>query len=186
MNDVLQAMQSRRSVRCYKPVQVATADLEAILDVGLGAPNAMNLQKWHFTVIQDQALLGRMVAALKAIALKSDNEFIARMAADPNYNTFYAAPSVILISAADQAHWADFDCAAAAENIALAATSLGLASCIIGSSGALFASNEGPACLKELGVPDGYHHVCTIAIGYAEGGVPPTPPRNRDVINYVR
>jgi len=108
------------------------------------------------------------------------------MAADPNFNTFYAAPTVILLSAADQTQWADFDCAAAAENIALAATSLGLASCIIGSSGALFASHEGPAYLKELGVPDGYHHVCTIALGYAEGGIPPTPPRNRDVINYVR
>ncbi|MGC8895272.1 MAG: hypothetical protein ACP5LB_00695 [Candidatus Bathyarchaeia archaeon] len=49
----------------------------------------------------------------------------------------------------------------------------------------LFTSEEGMELKKELGVPEGYEHVCTIALGYKDES-PPAKPRRKDVVNYVK
>ena len=59
-----------------------------------------------------------------------------------------------------------------------------MGSCIITSSEFLFASNK-QMVRRRMGVPDGFDHVCTIALRYIEGEKPATPQRNMDVINYI-
>jgi nitroreductase len=73
--------------------------LQQILNAALYAPNAMNQQKWHFTVIQNKHLLDRMVDIIKQNELNSGDEFLEKRAISPKYHTFYHAPTVILISA---------------------------------------------------------------------------------------
>ena len=51
MNEALRVICNRRSVRQYKAKQITDIELNQILDAALSAPNAMNQQKWHFTVI---------------------------------------------------------------------------------------------------------------------------------------
>ena len=187
MNEFVRIICSRRSVRQYQSKkQIADADLTQILDAALSAPNAMNQQKWHFTVVQDKVMLERMVAIIKENMIKSGNELLATRASVPGYNTFHNAPTVILISADEKARFVQIDCGAAAENIALAAESLLLGSCIITSSAFLFASEKGEELKKKLGIPAGYSHICTIALGYKEGAKPVAPPRNENVINYIK
>ncbi|MEG3071902.1 MAG: nitroreductase family protein [Candidatus Syntrophopropionicum ammoniitolerans] len=84
-------------------------------------PNAMNQQKWHFTVIQNKAVLDRMVEIIKENILNLGNDFMKEKAGLPSYHTFYNAPTVILISALEEAPWVQVDCGLAAENITLAA-----------------------------------------------------------------
>ena len=186
MNEFVRIICNRRSVRQYKAKQISDADLTQILDAALAAPNAMNQQKWHFTVVQDKVTLERMAAIIKENMINSGNDLLANRASVPGYNTFYNAPTVILISADEKAKFVQIDCGAAAQNIALAAESLFLSSCIITSSSYLFSSQKGEELKKKLGIPAGYSHICSIALGYREGANPVAPPRNDRVITYIQ
>ncbi len=75
---------------------------------------------------------------------------------------------MILITADKTARFAEIDCALTAENILIAAESLGLGSIIMTSTEFLFKSEKGEQLKKELGIPEGYEHVCTIALGYED------------------
>ena len=184
MNETLKVIRNRRSIRKYKAEQITDSDLHDIFEAAIYAPSAMNQQKWHFTVIQDKSMLDRMVAIIKENIIKAGIAFLLEKANTPEYNTFYNSPTVILISADEKANYVDFDCGLAAQNITLAAESKNIGSCVIASSGFLFASEKGNGLKKVLGIPDGYKHICTIALGY-KGENPAAPPRNKDVINYV-
>lgn len=186
MNETLQVIHRRRSIRKYKPEQIKDAELQLLLDAALLAPNGLNLQKWHFTVIQNQDVMDRMVSAIKEGIISADIQHLAKIAATPDYHTFYHAPTVILISGDEQWHISDIDCALAAENIVLAAESLNIGSCIITSSAFMFNGEQGKAFKQELGVPEGYKHVCTIAIGYKDIENPTAPSRKTNVINYIK
>ncbi|MGE5588958.1 MAG: nitroreductase family protein [Clostridia bacterium] len=156
MNETLEVIRNRRSIRRFRPEQVAERELGAIVESALFAPSAMNAQPWHFTVIQDRRTLDRMAAIMRENMLKSGNEFMVRRASDPSFNPLYDAPTLILISADAKDKFGQFDCAAAAQNIALAAESLGVGSCIMGMTSFFFASQEGVDFARSLGVPDGY------------------------------
>lgn len=186
MNETLRVISTRRSIRKYKEEQIKDTELQEILNSALYAPNAVNQQKWHFTVIQNKDMLGRMVNIIKENIISSQNEFLSKRASEPGYSTFYNAPTVILISGDEKAMQIQIDCGLAAENIVLSAESLNIGSCIIASSGFLFMSQKGIDLKKELGIPDGYNHICTIALGYKDGENPATPPRNKEVINYIK
>ena len=70
--------------------------------------------------------------------------------------------------------------------MALAAKSLNIGSCVIAQSEFLFMSEKGNEIKKELGIPDGYRHICAVALGYLAGGNPDMPARNRKVITYIK
>lgn len=118
---------------------------------------------------------------------KSGIDFLVKRASEPNFTVFGKAPVVVIITAEEQAfsNFVEIDCAAAAENMMIAAESLGLGSHIMTSTEFLFKSESGEALKKELGIPDDYRHVCMVAIGYKDES-PPPKPRRKDVINYVK
>jgi len=185
MNETLKAIKNRRSIRKYKAEQIADAELQSIMEAAIYAPSAMNQQKWHFTVIQSRKMLDRMTDIIRQNLLKSSIEFLAERAKSADFTIFYNAPTVILITADEKAHFTEFDCGAAAENIALAAESLNIGSCIIGMASFLFESDKAGEIKKELGIPEGYKFIISIALGYKDVE-PPVPPKNKDVINYIK
>lgn len=186
MNEVIATIKERRSIRQYDTKQIPTGHLDAILEAALFAPTAMNQQKWHFCVVQKKAVLKRMVQITRQNKLNSNVAILVKAAENPDYHTYYGAPTVVIVSAEKGAQFAPFDCAAAAQNIVLAAQSLGIGSCIMASAGFLFASEEGEAMKKELGIPKNYEHICSIALGYNGGEKPVAPPRNREVFSHIK
>ena len=64
-----------------------------------------------------------------------------------------------------------------AENMALAATELGLASCLIARGEETFDNEPGAALLKEWRIPDGYVARCFVLLGYHAGAYPQDKPR---------
>jgi nitroreductase len=186
MNETLTTIRNRRSIRKFKTDQIDYAELQMIVDSALLAPNAANQQKWHFTVIQDKEMINRLEFKTKENMIKSGHEIFSQRANKPDYNTFYNAPTIILITAEEKNHFGYFDCGAAAQNIALAAEAQSIGSCVIGSSGFAFAGENLEELKKELEIPDGYAHVCTIALGYKEGPSPEAPPRKKEVVSYIR
>jgi len=128
MNETIRIIKSRRSIRRFKVVQIPDSELQEILDCAILAPNAGNQQKWHFTVIQNRSTLDMIAKMMKENMMNSGVEFLVERAKDPNFNPFGGAPALILITADKTVRFAEIDCAAAAENIIIAAESLGLGS----------------------------------------------------------
>lgn len=186
MNETLNVIKRRRSIRQFDARPISDDALHAILEAALFAPNAMNQQKWHFSVVQNKRMLRKMVQITKANKLDSNIAFLIEKARGDDYHTYYHAPAVVLVSGDQQAKFIMFDCAAAAQTIALAAASLGIGSCIMTSAGFLFASEQGRDMKKDLGIPEGYEHVCSIALGYNRGDWPVAPPRKKDVFSFIK
>jgi len=186
MNETIRVIKKRRSIRRFKEEQISDSEINEILLSALLAPNASNRQKLHFTVIQNKDLLDKMVKRIKENMLDSRIEPLVDKASAPEYNTFYNAPTVILISGEEKAPFIQIDCGAAAQNITLASESLNIGSCLITSSGYLFSTFRDNDLKWELGIPDGYSHICTVALGYKAGENPPVPPKKPDVINHIK
>jgi nitroreductase len=186
MNETLHVIADRRSIRLFKADQIPGPELDEILAAGLYAPNARNMQKWHFTVIQNAGLLDRMVEVIKENMANCGVEFLVERSKDPAYHTFYHAPTVVMLSGPEDSPFAMVDCGTAVENMAIAAESLEIGSCVMAAPGLLFASENGNAMRGELGIPEGFKHVICIALGYAEGEKPEVPPRDSSVINFVK
>lgn len=186
MNETLRVIHRRRSIRAYKPQQISDGELQQIVNAALYAPNSRNSQKWHFAVVQKKDLLDEMAEIIKENMLNSGLDFLAAKAKEPGFNVFYNAPTVIMISADANEKFAHVDCGAAAQTIALAAEALNIGSCVMASPGLLFESEKGRELKKELGIPDGYSYVCSVALGYKDCADPPAPPRNKEVINFIK
>lgn len=186
MNETLKTIYHRRSIRGYQSRQIDEQTIEEIVKAGPMAPSGMNAQRWHFTVIQNQALLDEMVAAAVDHILKSGNEFMIERVKNPTFHTFYHAPTVVLITVPAEPAISAADAAMAAQNICLAADSFSVGSCMIASSALIFDSAKGPEFYQRLGVPEGHKHFCTISLGYADGEYPPAPERKEDVIHYIK
>ena len=186
MNETTSVIKNRRSIRKFKSEQIGDKELEAIMEAAIYAPSGMNQQKWHFTVIQNREMLDKMAQTVREKLLKSPVEFFRERAKNPDFNVFYSAPTVVLITADEKAAFTELDCGMAAENIALAAESLGINSCMIAMSGTLFEGNNSDDLKKELGVPEGYKFILTVALGYRDMDSPPAPPKNKENINYIK
>ena len=119
MNEVLKAIRTRRTIRRFKPDPVKDENLRTILDAGRWAPSFSNLQPWRFIVIRD--------TEIKAALDKAARESVLHLGINE-------APVVILVCVdrrIDPLHSIEAG-AAATQNMALAAWSLGLGAGWIG------------------------------------------------------
>ena len=180
MNEAIRTIKSRRSVRSFNGRMVSDGIIDELLECGRQAPSAMNQQPWKFIVITDRKTIREMSGSIVEEA-KQKNSRIADRAETMEDPIFYNAPLLIMILRPKDNEWAKFDCSAAAENIMLAARSLGMGSCAIGMAGLL----EGKETMKQLEVPEGHEHHITMALGYTDEW-PEAPERKKeDVVKRV-
>lgn len=184
MNDVLQTIKSRRSVRKYKSEQISGENLQLILEAGVYAPSAHNEQPWHFTVIQNPEVLEHINAYVGREMLNSEDEWVRKMASAPNFKVTYNAPTLIVVSGKTDAMAPMVDCSAAIQNMVLAAESLGIGSVWLGLLRFIFRDEQEMA---GLGIPEGYQPFYGVSLGYnANDKKLPGPKRNMAVVNYIR
>lgn len=185
MNETLKVISSRRSIRSYKEEQISDIELQEILDAAQQAPIAVNGKK-HFAVIQDKELLDKMVIDIKYAVKNSGNKFLIDVVSRPNHHTFYHAPTVIIVSGENGYPFSSLDCSATAENILIAAESLNIGSCWIGTFLPLFASEKAAEYKEKLGIPDGFNPICSIALGYKAIENQFSAPRKNNIITFVK
>ena len=186
VNDTLRIIKQRRSIRSFKAEQIKEEELQAVLEAGLYAPNAGN-QAWHFTVIQNRELLDKLNLAAKEAAKQLDIAGIRELANDEKFNCFYGAPTLIIVSGNEQAPVPlEADCAAAIQNLLLAAESIGLGSCWIYFVIFAFNSPNGPELRKELEIPEGYKPYYSAVLGYKKVSAVNVPDRLPNLISYIR
>jgi nitroreductase len=170
--DIDEAISGRRSTRDYTAEAVGESTIHRLIDAAVQAPNAVNQQPWTFTVVRDQAVLGRvsqdakahMLATMPAdLAAGARAEHFRSVLSDPAFQIFYHAPVLILISGNAEGPWVTEDCALAAENLMLMAHSLGLGSCWIGFAQGYLNT---PAGKQALGLPQAWMAVAPIIVGH--------------------
>ena len=179
------ALRERRSVRRFRPEQIPEEDLRTILRVAADGPNARNLQRFHFTVVRDAALLDHMAELIRRQMLESGGEQ-AETASRPGYSSLHHAPTVVFVTGDLKSSFhVHTDCGIAAGLIVAAATELGVASCVTASSLFMFRGPEGEELRRRLAIPEGYQCVCTVALGYLDGELPPRPEKKDGVITWL-
>ena len=97
---------------------------------------------------------------------------------DPNFQIFYHAPVLILISAQSPGPWIIEDCALAAQNLTLAAYAAGLGSCWIGFAQSFLNSAEGK---KIAGLAPECVPVAPIIIGHPKAGKAAVPRKAPEI-----
>jgi nitroreductase len=175
---------SRRAVREYTDEPVDEAMIRRLIDAAVQAPSAVNEQPWIFSVVRDPIALGRIAEAAKAHALAAPPglelpERLHERLADPNFDIFYHAPVLIVISSATEGPWAVVDCALAAENLMLAARDAGLGSCWIGFAQAWLGTAPGKAA---IGAPRTCLPVAPIIVGYPGAQPAPVPRKEPEIV----
>lgn len=188
MNEVMNCIMERRSIRKYHPEQIKTDELEQILQAGLYAANAGSRQSSFIVVLQNAETILEL-GKTKSAAFKgrySDAErYISKeqpsIADDPNIkNAYYDAPTVITIFTPKDFLFGAYDGSCMAANMSLAAWSLGVGSCFIGSAWEAFACELGQKLLKEWEIPGNYHADIQLCLGYSLDAAPPKAKPRKD------
>ncbi len=60
INQVLEALKNRRSIRKYKTEQIKEEELNAVLEAGTYAPTGMDTQSPLMVVVQDKGTIARL------------------------------------------------------------------------------------------------------------------------------
>jgi nitroreductase len=186
MNSTLDIIKKRRSVRNFKPEQIADSEITAIIEAGMYAPSGRGDQSWHFTVVQNTELLHELSEAVKRIYASLDNPFLQSQGKNEKYHLYYHAPTVIFVSGNKEALLPELDCAVCVQNLLLAAESLNIGSCWISGIDLLAANKEERPILKNLNIPDGYTPYFSVALGYKKNEDLKAAPRKENIINYIR
>lgn len=169
MNEVIQAIQTRRTIRKFKKDPVPKEKIEAVLEAGRWAQSFNNAQPWRFIVVQNEETKERL------------SEEAGRSV---YYRGVVEAPLTIVICTdprEDASHWIEAGCIAH-QNMALAAHSLGLGSSWIAI---LDTRSENPV-KRILGIPKDMRVISLMPVGYPAE----TPQRHRkpleDMVLYDR
>lgn len=184
MQDILEVIKSRRSVRNFTSEQIGEEDLKKIIEAGIYAPTGHNEQPWYFTVIQNTELLDHINRVTAEAMAKSEVDWISKMGSRPGYQVTYNAPTVIIVSARKNGTTWEADCSAAIQNMLLEAESLNVGSVWLGLMGFYFSNAEE---VKRLQIPEGYEPYFGVSFGRKiEGKTYSAPKRNMDVVSYIR
>ncbi|GAB6110202.1 nitroreductase family protein [Fusibacter bizertensis] len=148
----MNAIFNRRSIRKFKDQSVEPEKIEKLLRAAMQAPSAANQQPWEFIVVQDKAALE---------ALSQISPYSKPVANSGATFVLVANEKALLVPTAWQQ-----DMSAAAENILLEATELGLGSVWFGVA----TSEEVMETLSKLyALPSYIKPFAMIAVGYPEG-----------------
>lgn len=192
----MELIYQRRAVRAYRPDSVAEADIRALLDAAVHAPTAMHQEPWKFVVIQDRSLLRRLSDRAKAMAVAQASEHgnllkppgasgdgMPSPMADPDFNIFYDAGTLIVICARVANDFVVADCWLGAENLMLAAVAHRLGSCCIGFAVPVLNT---PEIKTELGIPSDLRAIAPVILGVPQTDLPMTPRKPAAVITWIR
>jgi len=195
MSEIMETIIERRSIRKFKPEQLTKEHLDTIMLAGSYAPSAGGGQSPVFVACQNTELneeLGQLnVEVMKQVQAELNAEVVKKLKAALNEseeqkerpkppeinNAFYGAPTVVTFFAPKG--WYNFtvDCCLAAQNMALAAHTLGVGSCVIARAPEVFATKRGLELQQEWGLDDTYEAKLHLILGYPDGAAMEAKPR---------
>lgn len=175
---VVDNIMTRRSVRDYKDEPVSREQMAKVLECGIYAPSAMNMQAWAVRVVDSK----EFIDGVTTIAVKQNPQLMEQ---EGFRNFFRNAPTVAFIAIPEESYSGEFDSGLLAENMMLSAWSMGIGSCCLGSVIPVMNSEEAKPYLERLELPDGYKLMIAIAFGYPAGEAPTAPARDASKAYYI-
>ena len=173
MNEIIKAMEERRSIRKFQPTMPAKEDLVQIVEAGLYAASGMGRQSAIIVAVTNKELRDQLA--------KTNAEIMGK----PDFDPFYGAPAILIVLADKSCRTAIYDGSLVMGNLMLAAASLGLGSCWINRAREEFDSAEGKALLKKWGIEGDWIGVGHCILGYPAADPKPAAPRKPDYIVKV-
>jgi nitroreductase len=162
---VFETILKRRSIRRFKSDPIGDDMIDKLLESARWAPSAGNKQPWFFYVVKDEEKRQGLAEAALGQGFLSVAPVVIVVCAEPKRTgARYGKRGTDV--------YAYQDTAAAAQNIILTATEMGLGTCWVGAF-----SEEKVAF--ELGISDDLVPVVIIPVGYPDQA--PRPPARRNV-----
>ncbi|PRR82334.1 nitroreductase family protein [Clostridium vincentii] len=194
MNDILNNIIARRSIRSYSTKQIPDVSLADLINAGIYAPSGGNSQSRIFTVLQKTNLLEDLNEAVKEAFLNMNVDKMTykskisgkQASIDPRYSFYYYAPTLIIVSNDRKYSNAMADCSVALENIFLVAHSLDLGSCWINQLAWFCDEPKVRMILTELGIPKNYIVCGSASIGYSSGNIPHARSKKEGTVDIIK
>ncbi|MDO5590972.1 MAG: nitroreductase [Lachnospiraceae bacterium] len=174
MNEIIKAMEERRSIRGFKPDMPAKKDLEEIIEAGLYAANGRGQQATITIAITNKELRDEIVELNRKIG-----------GWEKGFDPFYGAPAILLVLANKDRLTYVNDGSLVIGNMMLAAHSLGLGSIWIHRAKEEMELPEGKELLKKLGIEGDWEGIGHCAVGYVEGEIPKAAERKGGRVYWI-
>jgi len=187
MNNIMDVIKSRRSIRKYLDKPISREIMDKLIEAAKWAPSGMDEQPWGFIVVQDKSLIkelsDRSIPYINKL-IEGNPKLIRykkRMAVK-DFSIFYHAPCVIIVLGRIDAFSYQNGCAMAAQNLMLAALSMGIGSCWVGMMSVM---DRDKWFREKFQVPDNYGVVAPLALGYFENkDIPIIERRPPEILKY--
>ena len=172
MNDTIKTIMERYSCRDFADTPLTEEQVKILIDAALASPSAMNLQPWHIIMICDIALIDEMDIEGMNVLRDSDDQTVYNRMMERGGKLFYNAPCMMLV-AKNSMDSAPLDCGILIQNVALAASSLGLGNVICGMARIPLSGSRKEEFLKRMSFPENHEFATSILIGTAKSGKEP-------------
>lgn len=166
MNEIIRAMEERRSIRSFKPEMPPKEVLQQIVEAGLYAASGKGQQAAIVVAVTNKALRDKLAEENRRIAGAPEGS-------DP----FYGAPAVLVVLGRKDWPTHVYDGSLVMGNLLLAAHALGLGSIWIHRAKEEFEEPEYQQLLKDLGMEGEWEGIGHCAVGYLNGEAPAPAPR---------
>lgn len=185
MNQVMQTIESRSSIRAYADTPLTVEEIQQIKRAALCSPTARNSQEEIHCFITRRELIDEIERiTLKKLAENADEATRARLA-ERKQGIFYGAPLVVATFAPKGHRFSDVNAGIAVMSMALCAKSMGLESVIIGIIDQAFETERGRDIIRELGLREDMRFSIAIAIGHGAATKEPHAPKPEQIIDIA-
>ena len=176
MNQTIEDLKTRRSIRKFKDEQITDEELKTILEAGTYAPTGQGLQSPKIVVIQNPE-------TIKEFSAWNRSYFPIDVPED--MDPFYGAKTLLIVLADSERPTYVEDGSSVLAVLVNAAHAVGVGSCWIHRAREEFASEKGKELLKEWGISETYEGIGHVVLGYPDMDAPEPLPRKEDYIHYV-
>lgn len=179
-NSTLDTIFARKSVRTYTEQAVSPEQVETLLKAAMAAPTGMNLQPWRFVVVTDQAIKDKLAGPRGGMIAKAPVVIVVCGETTWTHKP-WGQPDAEEVTDPNQ-NWTA-DCAAATENLLLAAEATGL--------GAVWTAcypyeERMSVTIETLGLPENVLPYCIVPVGYPGGDEKPKDKWKPENIHYEK
>lgn len=174
MNETIEAMRERRSIRKYKAELPDSDAIDRIVEAGLYAASGMGKQATKIVAITDKAVRDELSEMNRVIGGWKEG-----------YDPFYGAP-VVLVVLGDK-NWVNrvYDGSLVIGNLMLAAYSEGLGSCWVHRAKEEFETEYGKGLLRRLGIEGEWEGIGHCIVGFPDGPAPKAAKRKEDRVYHL-
>lgn len=162
--ETLEAILTRRSIRHYTEEPVSPETIKRLLEAGMSAPSSCDFQPWQLVVITERRLLDEIPSFHNHAAMLPEAPLAILVCGEPDVSRYWQQ-----------------DCAAASQNILLAAHALGLGAVWLG----MYPREYRVTPMKKLlGIPENVTPLALIAIGHPAEQKPPQGKYSEAKVHY--